>query len=733
MKIFISVLIITNSLFTQEKKDTTYQLSPVLVTATTAIERETPVTFSNLKKNEIQERYSFQDIPVLLSELPSVTMYSDAGSGIGYSYMNLRGFDQRRISVMINGIPQNDPEDHNVYWIDFPDLLSSTSEVQVQRGAGSAFYGPPAIGGSVNILTNPFKNEKQIGIESVIGLQSFKDSSTNISATTKKFAVSYNSGIIGEKYLLYGRVGQLKTDGYRNNSWVEQNSYFLGILRMDDLLITRLHFFGGPISDGLVYFGLPKFANDDAKLRRQNLSYWETKDDNFTVVVPRLKKEIENFSQPHYEMINEWKVSPKFTFHNTMFYYPSNGFFKYDGSWADSSMLRTDRTPKNTLIKASVELQQFGVMPRIDFEQESSKLTFGFEFNLHRSTHFATIDEADGISNNYIGNHRFYEYNGDKNTVSIFANELYRPAENISVMMNFQYVIKEYKLHNEKYFGNEFTVQYKFLNPKFGINYNINEEENIYISVGYTSREPRLRNLYAAEDSYFGATPQFNYDTLSNKYDYSKPYAKPEKLLDVELGYGLKNKKMEIRTNLYFMDFYDELVKSGQVDIFGQPVWGNAQRSKHFGLEIEGSYLITEEFILGGNFTISENKLVKHSIFDENGIEIKLDNNPISGFPDKIANIRGTYKAENFSISLSAKYNSSFYTDNFKNEENKNDSYYVLNCEAMYRAINIFGTTLNLRGAVYNLTNKFYTFSGEGNAFYPAAERNFIFGFTIVY
>ena len=138
------------------KKDTVYQMSPVVVTATQASERKSPVTFSNLTPLNLRERYSVQDVPVLLSELPSITTYSENGNGIGYNYINLRGFDQRRISVMINGVPQNDPEDHNVYWIDFPDLLASTDNIQVQRGAGNAFYGPAAIGGSVNLVTNPF-------------------------------------------------------------------------------------------------------------------------------------------------------------------------------------------------------------------------------------------------------------------------------------------------------------------------------------------------------------------------------------------------------------------------------------------------------------------------------------------------------------------------------------------------------------------------------------------------
>ena len=149
--------------------DTVYQLSPVVVTGFEAVGRLTPVTFSNLSGKEIRERFSVQDIPVLLSDLPSMTSYSEGGNGIGYNYINLRGFDQRRLSIMVNGVPQNDPEDHNVYWIDLPDLLASTENIQVQRGAGNAFYGPPAIGGSINLITNPFAREPGVTLESMFG------------------------------------------------------------------------------------------------------------------------------------------------------------------------------------------------------------------------------------------------------------------------------------------------------------------------------------------------------------------------------------------------------------------------------------------------------------------------------------------------------------------------------------------------------------------------------------
>jgi len=434
----------------QEKadRDTVYQLAPVTVMGMEAVGRLTPVTFSNLPGEVIRERYSVQDIPELLSDLPSVTSYSEGGNGIGYNYLNLRGFDQRRISIMVNGVPQNDPEDHNVYWIDLPDLLSSTENIQVQRGAGSAFYGPPAIGGSINMVTNPFARETGVTLESTIGFQEFGDSSNSFTLATEKYLASVNSGLIADRYMLYGRLSTIASDGYRHNSSVRYDSYFLGAIRLDEGMSTRFHIFGGPISDGLVYYGLPKFVNHDKGLRRQNLSYWEVDStgSSYAFVSPRRVQEIENFSQPHYELMHDWQVSPSTVVHNTLFYYAGDGFFDYDASWADTSLLRigynygipTDSNPTNTIVEATVQNSQWGWLPRVEIDHGSGNLIVGAELRFHRSLHWGKILFAEGLPANYDPDYHFYEYNGSKDIGSLFVHELFHPTERLGVMIDFQ-------------------------------------------------------------------------------------------------------------------------------------------------------------------------------------------------------------------------------------------------------------------------------------------------------
>lgn len=740
------VAVVAGSLRTVEFSlvSTTLPAQEVIVLATQARERQTPVTFSNLTRQQLMERYSVQDIPALLAELPSITFYSENGNGIGYNYITMRGFDQRRISVLINGVPQNDPEDHNVYWIDFPDLLASTDYIQIQRGAGSAFYGPPAIGGSVNLVTNPFTRSPGVTLEGLAGFQEFGDSGATPLLNVRKQSIVLNSGLVGGTSMFYGKLGRIQSDGYRHNSWVEMNSYFLGAMRLDRDMTTRLHVFGGPIADGLAYYGLPKFVNNDRRLRRQNLASWTVDSAtgrSYVSVTPRRPQEIENFSQPHYELLHEWRMSPRVALHNTLFHYAGEGFFDYDASWADTSALRigyrygipATQNPTNAIVRAYVGNRQWGWLPRVELDHVSGNLTIGAELRVHRSTHWGKIQFAEGLPANFDPDYHFYEYNGEKDILSLYAHELFRLQENLSVMADLQLVRNRYGINNEKFLDNEFTLSYFFANPRLGMNYNIDDRWNAYVSLAYTSREPRLRNLYAAEDSYFGATPQFRADTTGGRvrYNFGEPLAKPERLLDVELGGAYRGANVHLRANFFWMEFTDELVKSGQVDIFGQPVTGNAERTRHIGLELEGLYAISKRVTIGGNLTLSHNRLVRYAVLDGTGVQVTLDGNPIAGFPDFLSNVRLTHRNEDLTASFVAKHVGAFYTDNFKKDENRNDSYTVFNLETLLRLPQIFGTQASVRGEVRNLFNTLYFMSGEGNSFFPAAERSYLVGITL--
>ena len=382
------------------------QSQTILIEASVGKKGITPITFDKINKDEIQKDYVVQDVPNYLSQLPSTTFYSENGNGIGYNYLSIRGFDQRRISVSINGIPQNDPEDHNVYWLDFPDLLASTELIQVQRGAGSGVVGYPAVGGSINIITSPFSEKPQLSLSASYG-----------SFNTKKYSASFSSGLINNKYSIYAKLSQIQSSGYRDLSWAKLNSYHLSAVRYDDKLTTQFNFYGGPISDGLAYTGVAKFAVKDLNLRKQNFSYWEADANNYTYTLNRKPTEIENFSQPHFELLNEYQLNEKMKFNSALFFVIGSGFFDYDGSWSvfeddyfrlkfngyDSTMI-----PTNALIRAQVENKQFGWIPKFSFDHTNGNLVIGGEFRIHRSEHFGNINFAENLPAGVTKDYQYY-------------------------------------------------------------------------------------------------------------------------------------------------------------------------------------------------------------------------------------------------------------------------------------------------------------------------------------
>lgn len=684
----------------------------VTVVATQARERVSPVTFSMLEKPELEARYTVQDIPEIVADLPSTTFYSEGGHGLGYNYLSIRGFDQRRISVLINGVPQNDPEDHNVYWVDFPDLTANVQTIQVQRGAGSAFYGPAAIGGSINILTNYFSPNRQI--KASYGRGAFD---------SEKASLSFNSGLLKNKFVLFGRVSNIKTDGYRQNAWIDFKSYFLGAAAYSKRSNLRFHFYGGPIEDGLAYLGVPKSFNDDDEMRRSNFLG---------------TREIENFNQPHFDLIHEYKISPKLTLNNNVFYTRGYGFFDYDGSWGTPEYFRltpeygfaVDEIPGDALIRAYVDNRQGGWLPQLNWRHKSGELVIGAELRRHRSLHWGRLQEGNGLPAQVVGDdaRRYYEYKGGKDIASIYLHETFRLHPNLYTVVDLQYAYKRYKLFDEQFLNTDFTAPYHFLNPRFGLNYNLSEQINIYTNVSRTTREPRLKNMYdAAEASTpadWGAVlPQFELHP-DGSYNFDAALVKPEKLSDIELGIGFRSAHFRGTANVYYMDFRDEIIKSGGLDRFGQPITGNADHTVHQGFEFSGEVQMTPQLSLGGNFLISKNELRSYRVFGFGGGETTLNGNPIAGFPNSLGNLRFTYSWQGLYASLILKHVGKHYTDNFKIDENSVDAYEVLNLSLRYNLRNLGLHGLTIQARINNLLNKKYLAHGEGEDFFPAATRN---------
>lgn len=501
----------------------TYTAPSISVTSLRAVERQTPVVFNELSKVELRERHAVRDIPDLLSTLPSVMFYSENGNSIGYTNLTMRGFDQRRIAVYINGVPQNDPEDHNVYWVNFPDLTSSLHSIQVQRGAGMVNYGAAAIGGSVNMTTSAFADQRFVRMSFGLGVQqdaqqslrNWSGLSESMQPDMAKSSIEVSSGLIDNRYALYARYSTIDAAGFRDQSWANLRSYYVSAVRFDSVLRTQVNVFGGPIADGLAYTGLPKEWALDRARRRTNLSYWEyDSTGNVQFATTRRANEIENFEQPHVELLNDWTISDNVELKSVLFSYTGEGFFDYDASWATPDMVGLDPSValSDGLVRANVDNNQVGWIPRLVWTNAYGQFTGGLEWRSHRSEHWGKLRFANGLPAGYDPETKFYSYRGTRSIMSAFARQLWNLRDDLTLNTELQVVRHTYGVEDERRngvftsylttsgdtIGNGaalFDIQYVFANPRLGLNWNINDVQSAFIALAYTSREPRRNNL----------------------------------------------------------------------------------------------------------------------------------------------------------------------------------------------------------------------------------------------
>jgi iron complex outermembrane receptor protein len=767
----------------------TYQAPVVTVTTTRAIEGRSPVTWSELSQAEIRQRHTVFDLPALLSELPSTMFYSESGNGIGYTYLNIRGFDQRRVAVLINGIPQNDPEDHNVYWIDVPDLASSLGEIQVQRGAGLANYGSPAIGGSVNLVTINPAREHFIRAAVLLGTQEYRTGGRSVVSPdvgapandVERYSVEFSSGLIGEHYGVYARLSRIRSRGYRDYTWTDLPSYFVSVARYDERSSHQLNIFGAPLADGLQYTGLPKSYITDPQLRRINYSDWSytRTGDTLSYAVLRRPQELENFSQPHYELLSDIQLTDRWTLKSSLFYYTGDGFFDFDASWADAATLRLARPftardsaadPRNAIIRAFVGNRHGGWIPRLVWNHDRGELLIGAELRWHRSEHWGKIRYAENLPTDFDPDYKFYSYNGVRDIYSVFFREQYSPSDKWLLNVEAQLVQTRYGLANEKAGdiyteyqtvggttvgggGMIFNLWYTFFNPRLGVRWTPSSEHSLYATVAYTSREPRRNSLYRASEAYVGYTPAFAVDTTGGvlRYDFSRPLVKPERLLDIELGWNWRTEFAQAAVTLYWMEFFDELVRNGQRDIFGAPIEGNAPRARHLGIELSGAWSLVRweggQVTLRGNATLSRNRFIEYVFQARGGSSIDLAGNPIAGFPEFLANIGLQAQWHDLEFQWTGRYVGVHYTDNFgpnlgqylqqvpqlvRYRDNRVDPYFVANASLLYTLRNALGVgAVRFRLQVNNMFNRLFAWSGNGAEFFPAAERLWLAGLEV--
>ena len=632
-----------------------------------------PVTVSNLSAEQLERLPEMKDLPVLLARLPSTTFYSENGNGIGYSTLRMRGFGQRRLAISINGIPQNDPEEFNVFWINFFDIQGVIDDIQVQRGAGSSFYGPAAIGGAVNIRAFPYRPFRYFKTE--IGAGAFN---------TRRISFEANSGLVQGKYVVFGRLSRLLSDGYRDWSWTEFWRFFAGVTRYGLRSSVTLQAYGGPQRDGLAYSGIPKAANK------------QTIVDDFGTEIDRkynfsaFARDLEDFHQPHLELHHDLRLSSSARLSQALFWIQGKGFFDFGGTFRSADYLRLpggfvpdpdrvaplfiSRPDVSVLFRAFLDQWQVGWLPSVTFTGETLTTRIGAELRLHRSLRWGRIQEATGIPIELVGSEndvRVYSFRGEKAIASLSGSTLIRPSEKWAIQADVQLTYRSYRVYDEDYFGNDFRVPYVFVNPRIGITFNPEQNVSAYASVAIANREPRMKTLYDGEEAGAGLLPAFH-PGPDDRIDFDRPLVDAERLVDIEIGLIAKHKRYHAALNLFYMGFQDEIVPSGGLDQFGVPRTGNADRSRHMGVELESSAVILSGLVFAGNLTLIRNRFLSFEEFvtlaDFSTVNLARDDNPIAGFPDVSGNLGITYTVGSLTANVHATHVGKQYIDNSNGE-----------------------------------------------------------------
>lgn len=720
----------------------------VVVTAGRARERLTPITFTSVTARDLVKKPSMKDLPAHLSSAPSVTHYTENGNDLGYTHLRMRGFGQRRLAVAINGIPQNDPEEHSVFWINFFDLQGAIEDIQIQRGAGAAFYGSTGIGGAINVVARPYKPAAYASAE--IGYGSFG---------TRRYTLEANTGLLGGRYVAFGRFSRLLSDGYRDWSWSEFWRYFAGVTRYGRRHTITLQAYGGPQHDALAYAGIPKAANR------------ETVTDEFGTVIDRrynfssFTGDVERFRQPHVELHHHGQLGQDWVLRQSLFWIRGVGYFDFGGTFRSADYLRLpsgwrelgsdyrqlplyiSAPDAQVLFRAALDQWQAGWMPRVTRRHASGETTLSAEARLHRSTRWGRIQEATEIPAELVGSTgdvRVYSVRGEKSIASLLASHLYRPVPRVALQADLQITWRRYRIFDEAFFGTAFSVPYFFVNPRVGVTINPERPLSGYASFALANREPRMKSLYDGEEAGAGFVPQFE-RRASGGFDYNAPFVRPEQLLDIELGVRLDRGRIDGVAGLYWMEFNDEIVPSGGLDQFGVPRTGNADRTRHIGFEAEAMLTLSRGLRFFGNATFSRNRFVRFveyvTLDDFSSRGADRAGNPIAGFPSRVANLGLGYENAGLSLQAEVALAGIQYIDNSGGMNHDGialddltvDAYALANATVRYE----FSETSPLRGLSLGadlnnvLNSKVLLFGTVGFGtpeFFPAATRHVFVG-----
>lgn len=685
-------------------------LSDEVVVQSTRAPENSATTYRNISKEELEKNNLGQDLPFLLNQTPSVVVTSDAGAGVGYTGIRIRGSDPTRINMTINGIPYNESESQGTFLVNLPDFASSVDNIQIQRGVGTSTNGAGAFGGSLNVQTTTRRDSAYAELNNSAG-----------SYQTLKNTVNVGTGLINERFSFDGRLSRIQSDGYIDRASSRLRSYFLSGAYYGKNSLLRANVFSGAEKTYQAWNGVPQtLLNTNRTFNGFN---YENQTDNYT--------------QDHYQLIYSRSFSPKISFNGALHYTYGRGY--YEEYMEEDDLANYGISPvvigENTVEQSNLIRRRwldndfYGLTYSLNYVPlKNLNFTLGGAYNEYSGDHFGEVIKGQYVPVE-LNQQRYYNGNGFKTDFNIYGKASYQLGKT-SLFADMQYRRIDYRItgtdKNRNILGQ--TDLLNFFNPKVGVSYQANERNNLYASFAMANKEPN-------RDDYINSTPA------------TRPQS--ENLQNIEAGYRTGGQRFNAGINGYYMDYKDQQVLTGKVNDVGEYIRQNVSNSYRLGIEVDGKIQLADQFYWATTAALSKNKIKTFTEFvddyDNGGqIATNYDDTDIAFSPSFIGSSELNLKPfENAEIALLSKYVGRQYMDNTTNSSRKLDAFFVndvrLGYTTSFKNIRKVGLVLlvnNVFGELYETNGYTFSYVADGgfateNFYYPQATRNFLISLSL--
>ena len=711
------------------------KLDEIVVSATRA-GKSTPVAYSNVLQSQIKKENGARNVPVILQTIPSLVSFTEDGLGIGNTSLRIRGTDATRINVTLNGMPLNNPESQEVYWVNLPDISSSLQSIQVQRGIGTSTNGAAAFGASISMKTAGQRSEAYGEASTAIG--SYNTFSSSIAAGT---------GILDNGLSVDARYSKNTGDGYIRNGKINHDNLLVSLSHNTDKQILKLSYIRGEQVTGITWVGISpdemeKYGrkyNPAGKYKDDagNTHYYDNETDNYLSNILQLMLTR--------ELSDNWFLNSSLSYNNGYGYYENyrakNEFSSFGLKPQTINGVEYSRTD---FIRRKMMSNNFYVANlSFDYKKDATNLTFGGMYSLFDGDHFGRlpwIKHNENIKENY----EWYRNNGTKGEFSVFTKLEYQLNDKLSLFGDVQYRHIYYNMSGIDDDQMDITskFRYNFFNPKAGIFYNIDNNNSLYASVAFSKREPLRSDL---KDGIKGEATNA---------------IKPEGMIDYEVGYKYNaDNGITLGANIYYMDYNNQMVQTGKLNETGYKLMENVKHSYRTGIELEASFpIIKNKLRLDANATLSQNKIKDYTAYYD--VIDNLDNykrvgqradhigkTNISYSPNVVGMASISYQpTKDLSFNLLGKYVGKQYLDNTSNDEKSIPSYFTSNLSAGYTFAKTEIGTISLQLFANNIFNSKYIANGWASTeifnkegaynwigYYPQATRNYMVKVTVAF